>query len=594
MFCTVAVMKLHLERHNSDRHYFECDVCSKKIATRNSFISHFRVAHCDRPYACEVCPKKFGTKNSFEKHKSTHTALRKFKCHVCLKRFKEKSVLKTHMQKHIRQPVTCKLCGRVFETQNWLNYHLRNTNHNKTYSCDICGKTFRSKNSIRSHVITHQTETSFQCNICFNKFKTAKQLQEHIQRWNHTDTANITFKCSFCPETFSTKNASDEHFTIHFDGKCYTCHICPTKYLSRSKLKPHIMKKHMEPFTRFKCELCSGTFRQEVTLKTHLASHISTPVVVHNCGQCATTFSKETDLRLHEITHKPLLKCDYCYRSFRLEILMDKHLEIHDEILYKNDDKSTGGGDYHCDICSAVVSTKIGIWKHLKSHTQSLQCEFCLKCFEKFEPKFRSHLNKHITRALNTYKIYRCESCPMEFDNKATLEDHVRKDHKSKFYKSKFCATQFGDRFRWAKHNQEHVGKQRKECKECSKCIHANDYAKHEQLHAEGKQLYSKYIAIFWTWNLCGANLTTNNDLRNHLANDHQVEFPTPTRKWRCNVCGDEMTVHGLVKHLRKVHGQGFSLATKKWKCIDCSIDCLTYGGVWKHMKKFHAERIYK
>lgn len=418
-------------------------------------------------------------------------------------------------------------------------------------------------------------------------------MKEHIKNLNHTNTAKITFKCSCCPEIFSTKNALNEHFHIHFDGNHYTCHICPTKYSRSNKLKPHLMDKHNEPIVRFKCELCSETFKFEVTLKTHLLTHINT-AVVQNCKQCPKKFLNATDLRVHEISHKPQLKCEFCYRSFRLQIIMDKHLEIHDEILYKGDDKRAGKSDYHCDICSAVFSTKIGIWRHLKSHTQSLQCEFCLKCFDKFEPKMRSHLNMHITRALKKIKMHRCEICPLEFENKCSLEDHVLKDHEAKSFKSKFCATQLGNRFRLAKHNEQHVKKQRKECEECSKCFLAKDYKKHQQLHAEGKQLYSKYISTFWTCNLCDANLMTEKDLRNHLIDAHTVEFPIPVWKWSCDVCSAEMSLNSLLKHLRKVHGQRFSLATKKWKCIDCSIDCLTYGGVWKHMKKFHPDRIYK
>lgn len=596
MFSRVSVLKLHLETHNTDRRYFECDVCSKKITTRNGFISHFLVTHSSKPYTCDVCSRKCGTKKSFEKHKMTHTDLRKFKCLVCLKSFKGKFVLKSHMQKHTRVPVACKLCFRVFETQNWLNFHLKYTDHNKAkalYSCDICGKTIKSKTSLKTHFVTHQTQKNFQCNICFFKFKTDKRLKQHIQRLNHIDTAKIEFKCSMCPEIFSTKNALNGHFKIHFDGKHYTCHICPTKYTRSNKLKPHLMNKHIEPITRFKCELCSETFQYEVTLKTHLLTHIH-KTVVQKCKQCAETFSNATDLRVHEISHKPQLKCEFCYRSFMLPIIMDKHLEIHDEILYGNDDKKFGKNDYHCDICSTVISTKTGIWKHLKSHTQSLQCEFCLKCFENFEPKMRSHLNMHITKALKKHKIYRCEICPMEFQGKSILEDHVLKDHKTKLYESEFCSVQFGNRFRWTKHNEEHVNKQRRQCNECLKCVPAQDYTKHEQLHAEGKQPYSKYISTFWTCNLCNACLTTNKDLRNHLVNDHQLEFPIATWKWRCDVCAEEMSLHGLLRHLRKVHGQSFLTATKKWKCIDCSIDCLTYGGVWKHMKKFHADRIYK
>ncbi len=275
---------------------------------------------------------------------------------------------------------------------------------------------------------------------------------------------------------------------------------------------------------------------------------------------------------------------------------MDMHLEIHDEILYKSDDRANGRKRlYSCDLCSAVVASKIGIWKHLKSHTQSFQCEYCLKSFDKeCEQKFQLHLHKHVTVSIQTQKNFQCENCLLQFDNRTTLEDHVLKHHKSKLYKSKYCSKQFGSRFRCSTHNKEHVSKQRRECKECSQCIPANDYAKHEQLHAEGRQPYSKYIATFWTCNQCKENLTTNNDLRNHLTNAHQMEFPLNPSKWKCDICGDEMYVWGLLKHLRKVHGQKFLQATKKWKCIDCSIECLSYGGVWKHMKKFHAERLYK
>lgn len=165
MFSRGSVLKLHLETHNKVRRYYECDVCSKKILGTNEFISHFR-SHSHKPYTCDVCSKKFAKKNHLQRHNNTvHTNLRKFKCLVCLNTFKKKSVLKTHMKKHTRQPVTCKLCGRVFETQNWLNFHLKYTDHNKTrplYSCDICSQTLRSKSSLKTHFLKHQTEKNVQ------------------------------------------------------------------------------------------------------------------------------------------------------------------------------------------------------------------------------------------------------------------------------------------------------------------------------------------------------------------------------------------------------------------------------------------------
>ncbi len=283
-FCRGSVLKLHLETHKKDRQYFECDVCAKKITTKQRFIQHFFGAHRDdKPYACKSCPKKFGLMESLEKHSKTHTALRKFKCEVCLLSFKERSVLKTHMKKHVRQPVTCKLCGRRFETQNWLNFHLKFTNHNKTYTCDVCGRAIKGKNSLKRHLRSHQPEMNFECNVCFRKFKFAKSLSDHIRRLNHTDPANATFKCTLCPEVCITKNGLDEHRKIHFDGTHYTCHICPKRYTRSNKLRPHLMDKHIEPIIRFKCELCSETFQYEVTLKTHLANHITTPVE-HKCG----------------------------------------------------------------------------------------------------------------------------------------------------------------------------------------------------------------------------------------------------------------------------------------------------------------------
>lgn len=387
----------------------------------------------------------------------------------------------------------------------------------------------------------------------------------------------------------------NEHSNIHFDGTNYTCHICPKKYTRSNKLKPHLIANHFEPIARFKCELCSEVFEYEVTLKTHLANHVSTPAISYNCTECTKEFAKETDFLVHGISHKPLLKCDYCYRSFRLPIFMDKHLEIHDQILYENDDNSsTGKHNYNCDLCSAVVSTKIGIWKHLKSHTESLQCEFCFKTFKNFDPKLRSHLQMHITKALQVQKNYQCENCPLEFDGKAILEDHVLKYHKSKLYKSKYCTKQFGNRFVWSKHNKEHASKQRQQCKECLKCIPANRYEKHQQMHAEGKQPYSKCITTFWTCNICDRNLTNNADLRNHFISDHQMNFPVDPSKWKCEICGDEMFLWGLMKHLRKVHGREFLQATKKYECIDCSMVHSSYGRVYKHMKRYHAERVFR
>lgn len=112
--------RLHeiLEKQKRQSVTYECDVCSKRIGTRRSFLRHFQVVHL-RAYnkECTRCGKRFASNSCLKRHMDMHAGIRVHACVRCGKRFTQNCNLIVHEGKckeWISRKISLYICSTLY------------------------------------------------------------------------------------------------------------------------------------------------------------------------------------------------------------------------------------------------------------------------------------------------------------------------------------------------------------------------------------------------------------------------------------------------------------------------------------------------
>lgn len=192
---------IELDKHMKSVHLifdgFQCDICMKKVKTKNGLHIHKRYVHDDEnelwKFKCDVCKVPFMKESSMQQHQCGE----KPKCELCTKKtgFNTVFALKSHIAfKHRNGPETinhvCKLCTRTFETAEERDQHRmicsykRNIRASKISGelwCDLCLKKFNNNSLLRQHIqIMHSDCQKFECNSCCAIFMKESTYHNHF------------------------------------------------------------------------------------------------------------------------------------------------------------------------------------------------------------------------------------------------------------------------------------------------------------------------------------------------------------------------------------------------------------------------------
>jgi uncharacterized Zn-finger protein len=84
----------------------------------------------DKPFACNQCSQSYDTQYYLNRHiRTTHNPDRPFSCYLCKKSFKEKHHCVEHVNRHGDTRVTCPECSKPFKRNPELTRHLRDVHH---------------------------------------------------------------------------------------------------------------------------------------------------------------------------------------------------------------------------------------------------------------------------------------------------------------------------------------------------------------------------------------------------------------------------------------------------------------------------------
>lgn len=159
---------------------------------------------------------------------------------------------------HNRDPLICHVCGWTFKERGNLKQHMESHGNNKT-KCEICNKVV-SIRYIQEHKKIHTGTKDFQCSSCGKQFISRERLKRHMVR--HFPEAK--YKCDLCPKTYTRSDKLLYHRRSHDQEMSHTCQCCGKGFSSIKSLRKHSNKHYLEEIG----VLSSNPDEQKLVLKT--------------------------------------------------------------------------------------------------------------------------------------------------------------------------------------------------------------------------------------------------------------------------------------------------------------------------------------
>jgi len=285
-------------------------------------------------------------------------------------------------------------------------------------------------------------------------------------------------KCSFCPETVSTKDivSHTQMHTLEWEKEDDPDESDPddtddedTK-VEMSDISEETAKK-LPDGEIINCSLCQQDV-PKLTIYEHTYQHMFAKRKMHPCHLCDKTYRDKNQLSMHLMVHtgeKPF-QCDRCEKSFRLAQSLKNHINIH----------HTKSNLETCDQCGETFTYKKGLMGHL-SKMHGIETGWkCDKCGERFmtEAGMESH-----DKLDSCYKLC-CTDCGKMFKRASLLEKH-REIHSDKEhnYHCDQCGKDFPTPEALKRHTILHLNLRQFQCF-CGKAFNRKDGLRaHEKTH---------------------------------------------------------------------------------------------------------------
>ena len=268
----------NFERHKQEKHEvqdksFKCENCTASFATLEYLENHVKNHHGSNAYQCDICSESFDNKHHLLWHNMNHEKQSKiFKCEQCFAIFGQKLELYEHLVKsHIKKYHQCKICHQLFDTKQYLNFHLQS----HYVKCDKCPKTFATKSELDFHLWAHTIEVkrptgnkkfqvgekSFQCGNCSQLFASAAFIRGPHAK-NCTEVK--PFVCEICHLRFVRHEHLELHMETHNQSQNSDQNSNSLQNSSQARRKLKML---------FKCELCPKVFHTTSALHYHAKEH---------------------------------------------------------------------------------------------------------------------------------------------------------------------------------------------------------------------------------------------------------------------------------------------------------------------------------
>ncbi|XP_046577442.1 zinc finger protein 710-like [Haliotis rubra] len=138
----------------------------------------------------------------------------------------------------------------------------------KVYQCNLCEKSYSKIQSYKEHCLKHDKsrQERCKCDICGKGFSKPFLLKTHMETHNCFKPE----KCGTCGKRFAQRSSLTRHMKIHTQEKPYSCVVCDKKFNQFIHAKRHMA---LHSANRQKCHLCPRTFPHKKLLDKHLEIH---------------------------------------------------------------------------------------------------------------------------------------------------------------------------------------------------------------------------------------------------------------------------------------------------------------------------------
>ena len=372
-----------------------CDISySKTNKGKGKLREHMKYKHNIR-YICLICQKELPTKLRLKQHNKEHKKVTHESniCSKCGKFFKRKSSLEYHVSKnscYLMKGNKCSICNEKFESRSLKMDHFAIKHPDmKMYQCTKCSSRFISVKGLKIHISTaHGNNVGSICPICGKILKTATAIKKHISQVHEGNKPR--FKCTLCDGSFSTKQALENHMSIH-EGKIFQCSNCNEEFNSKNKLESHIAKEH-DRSKLHRCEHCDSAYVTKKSLLSHIA-------FIH-------------EKKINNV-------CPNCGRNFMDKKTLKKHIRIVHEL--------AGTKPYKCGECEKYFKTEGEKKAHIKITHEGKFTFNCPKCQKSFKG---NKLKRHIEAVHEKKRPHGCDICNETFAQRAHLKTHMKGKHK--------------------------------------------------------------------------------------------------------------------------------------------------------------------
>ncbi|KAG7298320.1 hypothetical protein JYU34_017920 [Plutella xylostella] len=496
----------------------------------------------------------------------------KFVCMVCDKKFSTLNQLSRHSGSHYQRYV-CEKCGKNFERDSALNYHVLLKHSNSEFFCRVCRKGFSSNLARRQHVEENKRCLPLACHICKERFLYWSPLENHL--FDMHGIAKKTYPCKECGIQLDTRNKLYCHFRKeHTDElKCSDCvkrgdSLAAPMAIPKENAKLMLRHTTAYPFIQIErkyigCCFCYSPFEDPTQFREHMDwEH-------HQIDKSTAVTEKfTTRVDIHD------LRCKICKEGFPTLEPLSEHLISHHQI--KIDSQHDLGlaplklekERFFCYVCQKVFIAFYALFVHAISHLSRNICDACGKNFATQNGLDRHVLNSHTVRV-----DFPCKRCKQTFPSKEKRREHLAMSKSCLPIRCRQCHDRFTCKEMLEHHRVNVHGMTRRmhTCKLCGEVYHNRTllYFHFKSTHTD--DLRCQY---------CDRTFKVRSSLQEHVNSTHTGERP-----FKCPVCEKGLvSKKALAKHVI-IHDD-----TKKVPCPVCGRLFVARWKLREHAKRHHPE----
>lgn len=455
-----------------------CKYCPRKFRDLTILNCHMKYAHENsakvEPKEPENDTKKqiskeTNTKKNRGRPRKTAAIENEYKCNQCQKVFGSSKMLTHHMTFVHKNLEKCPLCHLK------IRHITAHKNQSHDYDCDHCDLKFVTHFALLNHLKTNHKNKKNKCKHCHKIFASncASKFVTHLKTHQNETNNNKVLKITSDKDDKSCK-ICHKNMDINGFGLCLKCMIKVTPIIILKKNDTNINK----------CDACNIFFDNPNNFVSHFeAEHVSHSDIIDKNEDILTksdillsalmTANVEKDdflepqLMKNEVKRASKLKysCDFCTKKFtRLEIKA-KHLQsCHPKsstIIEKYKKIRKQPHRIQCRICFKFKWSKSALRNHVKfCHLKIIECHKCdmklknLQSFVNHKKNYHQQETEEFVKVdenVTFFSIQKCDICHSYFQDKLTLENHMKNQHgnqqtvikSEKPYKCHICDTSY-------------------------------------------------------------------------------------------------------------------------------------------------------